>query len=60
LKDNIKQPDPIRENDDFDLFEILGLEPSNHETEENERDDYSSKVKTKTGIQLKITSNKED
>jgi len=54
LKEDTKQPDPIRENDDFDLFEILGLEPSNHETEENERDDYSSKVKTKTGTQLKI------
>jgi len=60
LKEDTKQPDSNRENDDFDLFETLGLEPTNSETEENERDDYSSKVKTKTGIQLKITSNKED
>lgn len=55
MKEDTKLPEPNRENDDFDLFETLGLEPSNPETDENVPDDCSSKVKTKAGIQLKIT-----
>jgi len=55
LKEDTNQPDSNRENDDFDLFEILGLEPTNSETEENAPDDCSSIVKTKAGTQLKTT-----
>jgi len=54
LKEDTKQPDAINKTDDFDLFEILGLEPPNSETDENVPEDCSSKVKTKVGIQLKI------
>jgi len=54
LKEDSKQPESNRENDDFDLFEILGLEPINTEIEENVPDDCASNAKTKVGIQLKI------
>ena len=54
MKEDSKQPGSNRENDDFDLFEILGLEPTNPEIEENVPEDCSSKVKTKAGTQLKI------
>ena len=54
MKEYTKQPDSNIEKDDFDLFEILGLEPTNSETEENVPDDCSSNVKTKAGTQLKI------
>jgi len=45
-----------RESDEEtdDLFEILGLEPMNSETEENVPNDCSSNIKTKAGTQLKI------
>lgn len=55
MKEDTKQHDAIIKTDDFDLFEILSLEPMNSETEENVPDDCSPDVKTKAGTQLKIS-----